>query len=145
MNLSTEQLGLLLHRSRREPRRNLKRYLKDHNGAGSAEELDQILEIARNNAEAVHLSDVLEQQRLAQKRAVEGSSDGHVTRMLVDVRVRMNELGLTQSELGERCGWNQSLVSDYLTGKKEPGSKALAKMASALSCFWKLQQHDEAR
>jgi transcriptional regulator with XRE-family HTH domain len=58
--------------------------------------------------------------------------------MLADVRLRMQEQSLTQSDIAERAGWPQSLVSAYLTGDKEPGIGNLAKLASAVGCKWRL-------
>jgi transcriptional regulator with XRE-family HTH domain len=59
-------------------------------------------------------------------------------KMLTAIRARVSELGLTQTELGQRCGWPQSLVSRYLSGQKEPGMESLAKLAKAVGCEWVL-------
>ena len=71
-------------------------------------------------------------------KSIELGLDGRVAEMIADVRLKMQALGLTQSDMAERCGWSQPLVAEYLAGKKEPGAKNLAKMASAVECVWRL-------
>lgn len=138
LKIDDAQLGKLLFKSRNEPRRNQKRYLKDLGGEGSAEELDVMLERAANNPAAVAEADRLDQQRHLMAKTVEAGVDGRVAEMLADVALKIREQGLTQQDVADRCGWPQSLVSAYLTGGKEPGAKNLAKMASAVGCVWRL-------
>lgn len=140
MQLSTEQLAKLLFKSRHEPRRNQKRFLKDLGGEGSATELDSMLATAKADAAAVAESDRMERQRAIAARTIELGIDGNVAEMLADVRLRMQEQSLTQSDIAERAGWPQSLVSAYLTGDKEPGIGNLAKLASAVGCKWRLTE-----
>jgi|JI8StandDraft_2_1071088.scaffolds.fasta_scaffold104254_3 transcriptional regulator with XRE-family HTH domain len=59
-------------------------------------------------------------------------------KMLDAIRSRVTEIGITQTELGKRCGWTQSLVSRYLSGQKEPGMESLTKLAKAVGCEWML-------
>lgn len=141
LNISVEQMARLLFKSLNEPRRNQKRFLKDLGGDGSAEELDRVLQMAREDPEAVSLSRRLERQREITARTVELGVDGRVAEMLADVRVRMEERGLTQSDVAAACGWqHQVLVSQYLSGAKEPGARNLAKLAAAVGCVWRLQR-----
>lgn len=142
MNLTTEQLGKLLYKSNHEPRRNQKRYLKDCGGDGSAEELDRVLAQARQNPDAVAVCKQLERQREITARTVELGVDAGVAEMLADVKLRMADLGLTQADIADACGWQQPLVSAYLRGEKEPGAKNLAKLAAAVGCVWRLQISD---
>lgn len=142
MEFTAEQLGRLLFKSRSEPRRNQKRFLKDLGGAGSAEELDEVLAIAAANPAAVAESNRLDRQREITARTVEAGVDGRVAEMLADIRVRMEERGITQDDFARACGWKQPLVSAYLTGSKEPGIRNLAKMATALGCVWRLRAAD---
>jgi transcriptional regulator with XRE-family HTH domain len=41
-------------------------------------------------------------------------------------------------DLAAACGWAQSLVSAYLSGKNQPGVGNLAKMADAMGLVWRL-------
>lgn len=145
MQLTTDQLARLLFKSRHEPRRNQKRFLKDLGGEGSAEELDAQLAVAAASAEALSESDRLERQRSVAARTIELGIDGRVAEMLADVRLRMQDQGLTQSDVADRCGWAQSLVGAYLTGAKEPGISNLAKLASAVGCAWRLTPENSAK
>lgn len=140
LKLSTEQLARLIYKSRHEPRRNQKRYLKDLGGEGSAEELDAVLAKAERNKEAVTEADRLDKHRRHMARATDLGMIGQVAEMIADVRLQMEQQGVTQQELAERCGWAQPLANAYLTGNKEPGISNLAKMAKALGCAWRLKQ-----
>lgn len=142
MNLTTEQLGRLLFKSTHEPRRNQKRYLKDIGGEGSADELDRVLATARHDQEAIAESKRLERQRAITAKTVASGVDGRVAEMLADIKLRMEDCDMTQADLAQACGWQQSLVSNYLAGKKEPGISNLAKMAEAVGCVWRLQPRE---
>jgi transcriptional regulator with XRE-family HTH domain len=54
----------------------------------------------------------------------------------------MEDMGLTQSDIAAVCGWQQPLVSQYLSGDKEPGARNLAKLATAVGCVWRLAERD---
>jgi hypothetical protein len=136
--LSTEDLGRLLAKAAHEPRRNLKRFLKDRGGQGSAEELDFVLAAAGKDREATAMAARLDRERAAAARNVEMGMEARVAEMLADVQVRMAEQQLTQQDVADRCGWSQPQVAAYVTGKKEPGARNLAKLASAVGCVWRL-------
>lgn len=143
MQISDEVLGRLLFKSRHEPRRNQKRFLRDHGGDGSADELDRVLGIANESEAAKKECARLERQRELISKSVDAGVDGRVAEMLADIRVRMEERGMTQSELADLCGWQQSLVSSYLAAKTEPGIRNLAKMADALELVWRLTRTED--
>ena len=138
MKLTTEQLGRVLFRARHEPRRNVKRYLKDLGGSGSSDELDEVIAKAEKSQAAVAESERLEAQRHHMASTIELGVDGRVAEMLADIRIAMQRLDLSQQEVADRCGWKQPLVAAYLTGKKEPGVGNLAKLAAAVGCVWRL-------
>lgn len=138
LKLTSVQLGKLLYKSKNEPRRNQKRFLKDLGGEGSAEELDVYLQRAEQDPKAVAEAERLEKQRQLMAKAVDAGVDGRVAEMIADVRLKMEDQELTQQDVADRCGWPQSLVAAYLTGAKEPGAKNLAKLASAVGCAWRL-------
>lgn len=48
------------------------------------------------------------------------------------IKLRMTELGLTQSKLAELLGLSPSRVSDYITGKAEPTLKVARDLAVKL-------------
>jgi hypothetical protein len=138
IELNTDQHARLLFKALHEPRRNQKRFLKDLGGEGSADELDRVLAIANASAEAIAIAHQLDQHRKLSAKAIEIGIDARVAEMLADVRVRMKLLGLTQSDVADHCGWNQSVVAAYLTGAKEPGIGNLSKLATAVGCVWRL-------
>jgi transcriptional regulator with XRE-family HTH domain len=61
-------------------------------------------------------------------------------RMLSAIRDRAAEIGITQTEIAQRCGWTQPLASAYLSGSKSPGLVNLAKLARAVGCEWVLTE-----
>lgn len=136
--LSAEQLGRLLYKAAHEPRRNQKRYLKDLGGDGSADELDAVLAVAKETDAAVTEAKRLDRQREITAKTVAAGVDSAVIEMIGAIRVRMADTGTTQQELADACGWPQSQVAAYLTGKKMPGLENLTKMAAALNCRWRL-------
>ena len=140
--LTTEQQAKLLHKADHEPRRGQKRYLKDLGGEGSAEELDHQITLARDNPNAVAEAKRLDRKRSITARTLELGLDGRLAEMLADLRLAMEERGLTQADIAAACGWSPPLVSEYLNGVKEPGARNLAKIASALGCVWRLEAND---
>ncbi len=137
--LTVEQLGRLLYRrDRKEPRRNLKRYLKDLGGDGSADELDAVLVVAEKNAAAVDEAKRLNQQREITSKTVDAGVNAAAAEMITAIRVRMADTAMTQQDLADSCGWQQPMVAAYLTGKKSPGLENLARIAEALGCQWRL-------
>ncbi len=139
LNLTSEQLGRLIFKARHEPRRNQKRFLKDLGGEGSAEELDRVLMMAESVDAAIRECERLERHRLIVAKTVDAGVDGRVAEMLAEIRLKMQDQGLTQAEIGDRCGWPQAMVSAYLSGTKEPGIGNLAKLATAVGCVWRLE------
>ncbi len=138
MKLTLDQQAQLLFKAQHEPRRNQKRFLKDLGGSGSAEELDEVLQMARDNPKAVAESERIDKARKIAARSVELGLDGHVAEMIAEIRLRIEDSGLTQSEVAARCGWPASLLSGYLTGQKLPGMENLAKLAHTLGFRWRM-------
>jgi transcriptional regulator with XRE-family HTH domain len=48
------------------------------------------------------------------------------------VRLRRNEIGLTQAKLGDRCGLHRTYVADIEAGRRNPSLVNLLKMSAAL-------------
>ena len=61
-----------------------------------------------------------------------------VAAMIAQIRERMDEQGISQSELARRSGIQQPRISDALNGKDEPGARKIARMADAVGCEWRL-------
>lgn len=55
-----------------------------------------------------------------------------MTDLARNIRTLRERRGLTQAELGQRCGVGGSAVAHWESGKWTPRSKTLAKIASAL-------------
>ena len=128
----------MIYKAEHEPRRNQKRYLKDLGGTGSAEELDAVLDIARSNADDVAEAQRLNREREITAKTVDAGVDAQVAEMLAAIRLRMQDSGMTQSDLAAACGWKQPLIAAYLSGSKLPGAGNLAKIAEALGARWRL-------
>lgn len=143
LKLSTEQLGQLLHKSRHEPRRLQKRYLKELSGEGSAEELDAVLAEALQDSAAIEEANRLDELRRHTLRGVEQGMVGQIAEMIACIRVEMDRQGLTQSQLAGRCNLTQPMLSDYLTGKRQPTLGNFAKLATALGCSWRLVPRED--
>ena len=138
MKYTRAQMAILLAKAELEPRRNQKRYLHDLGGEGTAEELDQVLSIAREDKAVLEQSKtIIEERRRVNETVERGASEG-AAKMLAQLRAEMEKQGLTQSEMAERCGWKQPLLAAYLSGRKQPGIQNLAKMAETLGVEWRL-------
>ncbi len=138
LKLTIADQARLLFKSRTEPRRNQKRFLRDLGGEGSAEELDAMLAIAENNPKAVAEADAIEKSRDIAAKSIERGVDERTAEILAHIKMRIDASGLSQSEVASRCGWPDSLLSGYLTGQKLPGLANLAKIADALGYQWKM-------
>lgn len=138
VTLSPEELGMLLYKSRHEPRRNAKRFVKDRGGDGTAAELEDVLAAAAADPAAEAVAERIERERATTARNLDLGMEARSAEMLADVRVRMAEQGLTQQDVADRCGWTQPLVAAYLNGRKEPGVRNLAKLAEAVGRVWRL-------
>ena len=140
VNLTSEQMGKLLFKAIHEPRRNLKRFLHDLGGAGSAEELDEALATAANDKEATVIANTLNERRWQESMCIEDRIDDDLVRMMQEISQKMKEKGISQSDLAILCGIHQPTLSKYLSGKKEPGVRNLTRMARSVGCFWKLSE-----
>lgn len=48
------------------------------------------------------------------------------------IKKRRIEAGLSQDQLGDKCGWDQGRISHYETGRRSPGLNELEAIADAL-------------
>ncbi len=142
MDWTFEQLAVVLARSKHEPRRNLKRYLKDLGGRGSAEELDEALEQAMSDSKVVAESERISAVRSSESRSINEEVDVQLTIMFEQALAKMEERGLSIGELAVLCGWSGSLTSELMNRQKTPTAEQLAKVASALKCNWRLTDED---
>lgn len=130
--LTNEQLGELLFRSRRMNRRLQKRFLHDCGGAGTSEELDLVISLARANKKAVAIAEELEAKRHEIASNVDKALESEVESFIGQLAEAMRQKGITQAELSTRCGIPQSMISQYLTLSREPGLRNLTRLVSAL-------------
>jgi ribosome-binding protein aMBF1 (putative translation factor) len=133
---SSADLGALLFKSRHEPRKNQKRFLKDLGGEGTSAALDQALAAAAADKRAVAACERLEAER---RQSIDWNNEARVAEMIAHLMIAMEDQGLTQQDVADRCGWKQPMVAAYLTGAREPGVSNLAKLADAVGCVWRLQ------
>ena len=138
MEWSTEQLAMLLARSQKEPRRNLKRFLKDNGGTGSAEELDELLERAAADGHVVRRANDIAFDRSSNRLSIEQRVDDQLDLMRLEIVRVLESDGIEIAELASRCGWTATFVSDLVAGRKVPSSEQLGKLAIATGYDWKL-------
>lgn len=62
--------------------------------------------------------------------------DGSVMVNIIGERVRARRMarGMTQLQLGEAAGLEESAISHVETGRREPRARALTRLARALAC-----------
>ena len=142
IKLTAKQLGRLLLKEAHEPRRGQKRYLKDLGGSGSADELDEVLEVARGTPAAIKEYERLEKQREIIASSVTGEVDQGVAELLADIRAAMDDANLTQSDLAMRSGLTQPQIAAYLTGRKQPGIGNVVRIAQAMGMRLTLAKAD---
>ena len=138
--MSDEQLGMLLFKAMHEPRLHQKRWIRDCGGIGSSEELDKMLAIAESRDKAVAKSEKLNQSRMSNLQKNDSVAESAIDDLISEIRQRMEDSGLSQSDLATACNWPPSLVSRYLSKKQEPGLRNLAKIASCLGLKIKLEK-----
>ena len=134
MKFQDEVLALLKLRTERgEPRRNLKRLLRDHGGDGSAEELDAVFDSERYGSQKV--ADLAENLRIGQEAeavAIESVMVAEVSTIFAQFNAKMKSQGKTHAELSELTGIPQSQISSWFRGKGNPRIEDVARLAKAL-------------
>lgn len=143
MNWTVEQLALVLARLKVEPRRNVKRYLRDQGGRGSAEELDLVIAEAMANSKAVELSQKLAAERATQSRSINDGLDAQIDVWRSEIKRELELRKMSLGELSTVCGYTVDYVSSTLNGSQRPSVEELAKIAIALQCSWRLVSDDE--
>jgi predicted XRE-type DNA-binding protein len=134
LDLTPQQLGKLIFKSKYEPRRSLKRFLRDLGGDGSAEELNETLEFAASNSEANSFAKLLDSNWRIAGENIESAAKTKLAGIMHELKIKMKEKGLTQSDVATACGWSQPLLSHYLSGNVEPGALNLLKMIESVGC-----------
>jgi hypothetical protein len=142
--LSKEELGQLLFKVAHYPRRFAKEFLRQRGGDGTPAELDAMLAVAAEDPQARAVADQLERNPPVRTGYIDISDEGRIAEMLAHLAILIREQKLTQQEVADRCGFSQPQVAAYLSGKKEPGIRNLAKLAAAVGCVWRLLPTDQA-
>ena len=132
IELTADQLARLLFKSHHEPRRQLKQFIRDLGGLGTAEELNEVLTAANANEVVKRIAERMEIERDGTLGSIELNSDTQLVHLLDSIKKRIDLLNLTESDVATMCGWSQELLSEYLSGKVEPGVKNLAKLAASV-------------
>jgi hypothetical protein len=134
-----EQLATLLARSRNEPRRNLKRYLHDVGGEGSAAELDEALAAANANKEIQRMANAIEHERVLASEHVSATLTAHLNALRAELATKMDERQMSIADVAGICNWSDDLVHSILKGDHVPSVEQLCKFAAALDSQWRLQ------
>lgn len=142
MELTTEQLAKLLHKSRHESKDRQKRFLRHLGGNGSTVELDAMLLHAARNPEAVAQSERMESEQPRLPFPSKVALEPAVSQMLEALRNCIKAEGLSLQEVADRCGWSERRIAAYLRGEADPALSHLAKLATALGCAWTLKKID---
>ena len=132
IEFTADQLARPLFKSHYEPRSNLKRFICDLGGLGTAEELNELLAAANANEVVKRIAERMEIERDGTLGSIELKSDTQLFHLLDSIKKRMDLLNLTHSDVATMCGWSQELVSNYLSGTVEPGANNLAKLAASV-------------
>ena len=64
------------------------------------------------------------------------ATDEQLARLGQNIRTRMRQRGMTQSELAERAGVTKAAMSAYVNGRRQMGVSALNGICDALGCTW---------
>lgn len=143
MDWTVEQLATVLARLKVEPRRNVKRYLKDQGGRGSAEELDLVVAEALANSKAMKLAEEIADDRANRSREITDGLEFEIEGWLDEIESAMQIRKISLGELAAVCGYTVDLMSLIVNGKQRPTTEQLARIAIALRCSWRLIMDDE--
>ena len=138
--MSDEQLGMLLFKAMHEPRLHQKRWVRDCGGKGTSDELDVMLQKAKASRKAQSIGEKLEASRSKNIEAASDFAELAFDCVIESIRLRMQELGISQADLATACNWPPSLLSRYLSKKQEPGFRQLARIAANLGMEIKLEK-----
>ena len=134
MKFQDEVLALLKLRTERgEPRRNLKRLLRDHGGDGSAEELDAVFDSDGYGSQKV--ADLAEKLRVEQESeagAIESGMAAGVAAIFAQLNAEMKSQGKSQSDLSKLVDVPQSQISLWFRGKGNPTIGHVVRVAQSL-------------
>jgi hypothetical protein len=143
VNWTVEQLATVLARLKVEPRKNLKRYLKDQGGRGSAEELDLVIAEALANSQAKDLSEQIAAERAMQSRDINDGLEDQIDVWRDEIKRLIESRKMSLGELSTVCGYTVDYVTSMLNGSQRPSVEQLAKIAIALQCSWRLVEDED--
>jgi hypothetical protein len=141
-DMTPEQLGMLLYKFE-SSRKSAKYFLHDIGVSSTSESLARAFETAQSNAEAVEIKNQLLMERKGKMADIGDNVTAEVDKMLSAITEEMANQGMTQAQLAEICGWEQPLVSAYLSKTKVPGLANLCKITLALGKTWKIADNFE--
>ncbi len=141
-DMTPEQLGMLLYKVSFS-RKAAKYFLHDIGVSSTAESLAAAISKAESSEAAVRIRDRLLSDRKDKMADIGDSVTAEVDKMLSAIAEEMANQGMTQAQLAEICGWEQPLVSAYLSKTKVPGLANLCKITLALGKTWKIADNFE--
>lgn len=133
-DMTPEQLGMLLYKTETKSRRAGKVYLHSLGAPSSSEDLDMAIKRAQASKKALAARESIESKQSSDGSEIDSKADQLVTSAISQVIAELAKQGLNRAEFAQMCGWPDSLLSNYLTGRKEPGLRAICRMAAVLNC-----------
>lgn len=132
--MTNEQLGMLLYKTETKSRRAGKVYLHSIGAPSLSDDLDMALKKAQASKKAVEVRQSIEAKQNSDGSDLDTKADELVSAAIGQVIAEISNRGLNRTEFAHMCGWPDSLLSNYLTGRKEPGLRAICRMAAVLNC-----------
>jgi ribosome-binding protein aMBF1 (putative translation factor) len=132
--MTHEQLGMLLYKTETKSRRAGKVYLHSIGAPSSSEDLDMAIKKAQSSKKAVEARRSIEAKQSTDGSYLDAKANEMVAAAIQQVIAEITSRGLNRTEFAQMCGWPDSLVSNYLNGRKEPGLRAICRMAAVLNC-----------
>lgn len=133
-DMTPEQLGMLLYKTETKSRRAGKVYLHSLGAPSSSEDLDMAIKKAQASKKALAARLTIESKQASNGSEIDSKADSLVSAAIGQIIDELAKQGLNRTEFAQMCGWPDSLLSNYLTGRKEPGLRAFCRMAAVLNC-----------
>lgn len=141
MQLTTEQLATLLAKAKREPRRNLKRFLKDLGGAGSAAEVDEVLKVAMADPKAVAISQQLDRDRQAAIASVYQGVELQHSALMSDMQQLQLNRSIPDYQLERLCDLTTGCIAKFRDGRLRAPLDSMLRIAAALGSSLRMLPH----
>lgn len=131
--MTPAQLGMLLFKTETKSRRAGKVYLHSIGAPSSSDDLDFAIQHAKASKKALAVRADIEAKQSNNGSELDLQAAELASNVIQQVVAELDKQSLTRTEFAHICNWPDSLLSNYLTGRKEPGLKAICRMAAALN------------